>query len=303
MNADYFSEWMRHQGYYVFRTETSYWVEIGPMVYQAFPYHWVIEPAEYELRALLKGQRAIGLRYSTPMEQDEGAYSYHVVLEKREYNLAGLPKKSRHDVEKGLSAYCFEPIPFERLADEGWELRVDTLMRQARGQVESKEWWQKMCEGAGRLAGFEAWGAISTNGQLAASLIAFTCDDCVSILYHQSRTEHLSAGVNNAMTYTFSHKTLQGGKWLFYGLHSLDAPSSVDAFKFRMGYIAKPVRQRVAFHPAIAPLINPLSHALLRTIQRFVPRSSSISKAEGFARFYLNGKLPLGRQPIPIALR
>jgi hypothetical protein len=299
MNPENFAEWMRYQGCRVLRTKTSFWVEQGPRVYQAFPYHWVIHPTENELRSFLKDQHAIGLRYSTSMEQNEGAYSYHVVLEKQEYKLAGLQKKSRHDVEKGLSAYRFEPVSFNRMADGGWELRADTLIRQARTRAESKDWWRKMCEGAGGLEGFEAWGAFSDGGQLAASLIAFTCDDCVSILYHQSRTEYLSNGVNNALAYTFTQKSLQAGKWLFYGLHSLDAPASVDAFKFRMGYSAKPVRQRVTLHPGIAPLFNPLSHLFLRAARRLIPSNGILAKAEGLTRFHLQGKLPLEKQPAP----
>jgi hypothetical protein len=90
---------------------------------------------------------------------------------------------------------------------------------------------------------------------------------------------------------------------IFYGLHSLDAPPSVDEFKFRMGYSARPVRQRVVFHPALRPLFNPASHTLLAWILHLNPGSPSIAKAEGMLRFYLNGKRPLEQQDWPEALR
>ena len=250
MNPEIFAEWIHRQGRDVFRTESSYWYNQGPRTYQAFPYHRIIQPIEDELYALLKDQRAIGLRYSTSIDSNEGARSYHVVLEQKDYTMAGMPKKSRHDVEKGLKNFHFVPIKFEQLAqDNGWKLRFETLVRQGRTGAETMDWWRKLCLSAVGLPGFEAWGAVSEGNQLAASLIAFTCDDCVSILYHQSCTEHLSNGVNNALAYTFTQKCLQNEKWIFYGLHSLDAPPSVDGFKFRMGYTAKPVRQRVVFNP------------------------------------------------------
>ena len=298
MNPENFAEWLIRRHYKVFRTESSYWFEQGPRVYQAFPYHWIIQPARDELRMLFKGHHAIGLRYSTSMDSNEGASSYHVVLEQKDYGISGISKKSRHDVEKGLKNFRFGPIEFEQLAqNDGWELRFATLVRQGRAGAETMDWWRKLCLSAVGLPGFEAWSAVSESNELAASLIAFTCDDCVSILYHQSHTEHLSNGVNNALAYTFTQKKIQDRKWMFYGLHSLDAPASVDAFKFRMGYSAKPVRQRVVFHPVIAPFFNSISHAFLRTAHYFIPSNGLIAKSEGLTRFYLQGKLPINKQP------
>jgi hypothetical protein len=89
---------------------------------------------------------------------------------------------------------------------------------------------------------------------------------------------------------------MQDGKWIFYGLHSLDAPASVDAFKFRMGFSAKPVRQRVAFRTSMAPLLNPISHAVLRAAHNLIPSSDFLAKTEGLTRFYLHGKLPGNEQ-------
>ena len=67
MNAEIFAEWLRRQGYRVVRTASSYWFEVSARVYQAFPYHWVIEPSEEELSRLLTEHHAIALRYSTPV--------------------------------------------------------------------------------------------------------------------------------------------------------------------------------------------------------------------------------------------
>ncbi len=67
MNADIFAEWFRRQGYRVLRTPSSYWYEASSRVYQAFPYHWLIEPPEQELRGLLVKNNAIAVRYSAPL--------------------------------------------------------------------------------------------------------------------------------------------------------------------------------------------------------------------------------------------
>jgi len=161
-----------------------------------------------------------------------------------------------------------------------------------------------MCHAAEGLAGFETWAAI-VNGQLAASLIAFTCEDCCSILYQQSRTEYLPLGVNNALAFVFTNEILKrpGHPCIFYGLHSLDAPPSVDEFKFRMGYRAMPVRQRVVFHPWLCPVFNPASHAALLGLLGLRPHSPALPKIEGILRFYLEGKKPLEQQVWPPALK
>ena len=303
MNADTFAEWLTRQGYSVVRTPSSYWYQVSPHIYQAFPYHWLIAPSQEELYQLLRQNRAIGLRYSTALDSSWGATSYHVVYGEQEYTLSDLPKKARYDVRKGLIHSSIEQISFSRLATEGWELRLETLSRQGRARAETQAEWQRICLSADGLPGFEAWGAVH-EGQLVAALLAFTLNDCCSILYQQSATDHLKNGVNNALTYTFTCEVLSrpGISMIFYGLHSLDAPPSVDEFKFRMGYKAKPVRQRVVFHPWLAPFFNRTSNAIIRQLRHWQPGNPALSKAEGMLRFYLEGKRPLAEQNWPECL-
>lgn len=305
MTPEIFAEWLRRQGHKVIRTPSSYWVEAGPRVFQAFPYHWVISPDEEEIRKLMSDQKAAALRYSTPQTAREGSPSYHVVFERGQYLQKDLPKKARHDVKKGLSFSSMEQISLHRLATEGWRLRRDTLMRQGRSSAETEKDWQGLCASAEGLSGFEAWGAL-VQGKLAAALFAFLCEDHYCILYHQSLTEYLPFGVNNALAYAVTSGVIArlGNKArIFYGLHSLDAPPSVDEFKFRMGYSAKPVKQRVVFHPWIRPFMNNASHALLKAGLRLRPGHPALSKAEGMLRFYLQGRLPISQQALPPPLQ
>jgi hypothetical protein len=303
MNAEVFAEWLRRQGHDVIQTASSYWYDVAPRVYQAFPYHWVVNPPESELADVLRERGGIALRYSTDLERPSGRMSYHVVYDKSSYSLASLPKKARHDVSHGLRYATYQPIPMSDLASEGWKLRSETLVRQGRAKAETWEFWQRLCQCAEGLGGFEAWGAIH-EGELVAALLAHTCEGTVSILYQQSRTGHLRHGVNNALTYSFTQTVLQrpDARNLFYGLHSLDAPSGVDGFKFRMRYLAKPVRQRVVFSPVVRPFINRLSHGLLKACRNAWPSNSTIAKAEGMVRFHLEGRRPLSEQVWPDGL-
>jgi hypothetical protein len=168
----------------------------------------------------------------------------------------------------------------------------------------ARDSWRKRCLAAADLPGFEAWGAL-VDGCLAASVITFQMDNCCYMLYQQCRREFLPAHVNNALSFRVT-ETMIGRPSIhsiLYGLHSLDAPASVDEFKFRMGYTAKPVRQRVVFHPWVVPLANPVSHAVLKRMVTWQPGRPTLSKAEGMMRFYLQGKLPMLEQPVPEPLQ
>ena len=69
-----------------------------------------------------------------------------------------------------------------------------------------------------------------------------------------------------------------------------------------MGYLAKPVRQRVVFSSFVRPFINRQSYGLLRICLNMWPGSTKIAKAEGVFRFYLQGERPSYEQVWPKAL-
>lgn len=303
MNADIYIEWMRRQGHQVIRTESSYWYDAGPRVFQAYPYHWTIEPTEKELSKLLIDHNAIALRYSAPIDNPRGMVSYHVVCENKDYDLATLGRQAKQNVRRGLEFASFEQISLARLAEEGWRLRRDSLERQGRVGAESEEYWYRLCMSAEGLPGFEAWAA-THDGKLAATFLAFQCDDVYTLPLEQSATEFLENRVNNAIFFYVTHQAInrQGVSSVFFCLHSLDAPCSVDQFKFRMGYTAKPVRQRVVFHPLLEPFANPLAHTLVSRLLLRNHGNATLAKLEGMLRFSLQGKLPMDKQEWPDCL-
>jgi hypothetical protein len=253
MNADTFAEWFRRQGYRVVRTPSSYWYEAGARVYQAFPYHWLIEPTEGELRGLLLKHNAIALRYSAPVTHPRGKVSYHVVCQDPAYDLPSLSRQARQNVRRGLGYASIEPIPMARLAGEGWKLRQDSLERQGRPGAETED-GGSACARVRRICPALRPGGPSTTGSLWPPS------------WPSSATAALPCPTNRVLRPTWStgptmpsfspssrkRSVAQGISEVFFCLHSLDAPGSVDQFKFRMGCTAKPVRQRVAFHPLLA---------------------------------------------------
>ncbi|HZW03678.1 MAG TPA: hypothetical protein VFF68_07120, partial [Anaerolineaceae bacterium] len=196
-----------------------------------------------------------------------------------------------------------EPISFERLAGEGWTLQSDTLQRQGRTGSMSQAAWEKLCRAAEGLPSFQAWGAL-VDGALAASLITTRIDDTYYVPYAQSLRQYLNCHVNNALFFTVCCDLLgqAGVNGIFFCLHSLDARETVDQFKFRMNFTPTPVRQRVVFHPALAPLANRLTHRAVQSLHQRAPENYALSKAEGMLRFNVQGKLPPERQDWPDCL-
>jgi hypothetical protein len=303
MNAEIFAEWLRRRNFRVVRTASSYWVNLGKGVYQAFPYHWLIQPEENELNKLFHIHNATGLRYSTSVNAPSGCLSYHVFYDRPSYDLTLLRKKARYDVRQGLTSCLSGKISFQQLANEGWPLVLDTLERQGRHGALSFKTWHLMCMAAAGLPGFEAWGALIED-RLAAAAITFQMEDCCYILYQQSLSDYHPKKINNALGFIITREMIArpGITSVFYGLHSLDAPASVDEFKFRMGYVAKPVRQRVVFHPWLTVALKNGGHAVISKLSRWYPGNPTLSKAEGMVRFYLEGDLPLNQQRWPECL-
>jgi hypothetical protein len=270
MNAKVFAEWFSRRGYRTISTSTTYWFEVAPHIYQAIPYQWLTDPSDADIH---------------------------------EFHLSQFSRSTRYDVRKGLRYAGVEPISLSCLASQGWTLRQETIARQERSDAETAAWWQSLCASAEGLPGFEAWGAVRS-GTLMACILTFTMEGWCIGLYQQCCAEALRTCVNNALTYSFTKEALSRPDihQVFYGLHSLDADENLDTFKFRMGYTAKPVRQRVVLHPWMRCLVNPVGHRILKTVRKWRPSRSSLAKAEGMVRFYLEGKKPLARQVCPECL-
>jgi hypothetical protein len=303
MDAENFAEWYRRQGHHVIRSAHSYWYDAGPRVYQAFPFGQLIEPSDDELRALMLKNGIISLRYSAPLHATVGKISYHVTLA-NPYNLEMLRSQARNAVKRGLAKCEIQQVPFERIATEGWNLQRDTLERQGRLNSMSEVEWKRICFSAVDLEGFEAWSAI-VDGELAASLIICKADDIFYVPYAFSHSKFLSYYVNNALFYSVSCNLLArpGIKSIFFTVQSLDAPKSVDDFKFRMGLNAKAVRQRVMFHPLLQPLIGKFSHRTAESLMNRYPQKTSFAKVEGMLRFYLDGNLAEDQQEWPDCIK
>lgn len=303
MSVEALAEWLRRRGHRVARAAGGLWYDAGARIYQPLPYNRLVQLEAAELRASMGELGALGLRYFAPPTAPEGLLSYFVVFDQGSYTIERIGARTRNKVRRGLRNAAIERISLRRLADEGWRLQQDTLARQGRLGSMDQAAWRGLCEAAQDLPTFEAWGAL-VDGALAASFLVARVEETYAVLTSQSHRDYLDLYVNNALCYSVSaHMLAQPGvRSVFYSSHSLDAPASVDEFKFLMGYRPQPVRQRVVFHPLAAPFFNRATHALTRRLLQASGGHPALSKAEGLLRFYLDGRQPIDHQQRPAAL-
>lgn len=300
MNIEIFVEWHRRQGLRIIKSPSSYWYGQKTRVYNALPVHQLIQPTDDELHDLHVHEGALFLRYSKPLHRKEGKISYHVVYEGAPYDPQRLSSKMRWKIRQAAKHCTVEPISLERLADEGWILQQDSMDRQGRLGSMSQKQWQQICRAAHDLPGFEAWACL-VEGELASTLLSAQVGDTCYITYHNGHRNFFRLHSNNLLMYEYSQEMLSrpGITRLFSGVHSLDAPPSLDEFKFSMGYRPCAVRQRIKIHPCLTTAFNHWTYTLIHNLHQRYPHQHFLSKADGIVWFYLEGKRPPQQQEWP----
>ena len=147
--------------------------------------------------------------------------------------------------------------------------------------------WKRYCASTEGLGGFEAWGAYKED-KLASYLMGFQMEDHFTILYQSSATEFLRFYPNNALIFTVTKLMLSRPEItaISYGPELLDAPESLDTFKFRMGYSKRPMKQRIVFNPLVRPFIGQTLHKVVKLFADKRTESDTLRKVDGIINFY-----------------
>lgn len=280
------AEFYKLQGYRTYKSQSCFWYDVQPGFYFNIPYHRIITPSKAELNKILWGIPCVAVRYFTSVE-NVGKLSYMIVCSDKNYDLNSVdPKYARRQTRRGLENFQIRQVDFAELAEQN-RINDDTLIRQGRNRdIWTDKRWKRYCLSAKGLSGLEAWGAYE-GSDLAAFLVAYQMDDYFEILHHSSATKFLHLYPNNALVYFVTHLKLSSGEvnHVSYGPESLDAPESLETFKFRMGYQKLPMKQEIAFHPMVKFVINDFTCSI---VKRIAARSTSDfwRKLEGIFRFY-----------------
>ena len=293
VDAAAYADFLRALGHRVVTTASASWYDASRFFLLSAPPHRLYDPSDDELRALFRQRSCLGVRFATSLE-GRGKPSYQIVCDTREYTLDALSANVRSKVRRGLKRCTVGPVPFSMLATAGLRAHQDTLDRQGRESILSGERWSRFWAAAAMTPGFEGWGAW-TDDRLAAFLVTVTFDESVEFLLARSCSDELGAYPNNALIFYVTEEMMvrRGAPEITFGLESLEPVAPLDQFKFGMGFRARPLRQRVVFHPLVRSLLR--HQRIRRAFHRWADRKGAGAvfwrKADGLLRFAEDGGL------------
>lgn len=291
IDAAAYADFLRALGHRVVQTRSAYWYDAKRFFFLSAPPHRLYEPAEDELRSVLRRLPCLGVRFASPMEA-AGKPSYQIVCDNPGYGIEALSGNVRSKVRRGLKRCEVAPAPLSVIATAGKRAHEDTVARQGRDGVLAGSRWDQFFAAAAATPGFEGWAAW-TGDALAAFLVTVTFEDSVEFLLARSCSDQLGAYPNNALLFRVTQEMLvqRQVREITFGLESLEPVGPLDQFKFSMGFHARPLRQRVVFHPVVRALLR---HAVVRAVvRRWTERHGAEAvfwrKAAGLLRFAEEG--------------
>lgn len=286
-SSDDYAAFLRALGHRVVSTGAMRWYDANRRFFMAAPPHRAYSPSEEELAQLWRAAGCVGVRFAAPLT-GPGRLSYELSCSNPDYGLEGLSANTRSKVRRGLKRCQIDQVAMSVLRDEGRRAHADTVARQGRDGSLEADRWQRFFAAAAAAPGFEGWVA-RVDGEVAAFLVTVTFDDAVEFMLARSRNDNLGAYPNNALIFAVTEEMLVRRRVpeITFGLESLEPVEQLDQFKFSMGYEAKPIRQRIVFHPLLRPVLGlaPVRRGLCRWLEAHAERGVAWRKAAGVLRF------------------
>ena len=258
-------------------------------------------PSPGEMRSLLWRSRCLVATYVLPVDDAHPANALLYLCTQRDYHLDRLSSQARRNARRAQRAFRFEFLDRGMLLAHGARAYCDTRARVglSDGTVEAFENYT-----ASLLArpGYKFVGAWCGD-ELAAYMWIQMIDDWAAIGGY-SANDHLRSCPNEGLiNFVLDYCLAQGRcREVTYGLSSVQEDarsSSLDYFKKKVGFEARPVHRAFAFHPLVRPLINPLTNWALRGSLKFFPQSRMLRKASGVLANCLGRPVPLNPEAVP----
>ena len=240
-------------------------------------------PSTREIRALLWHTRSVVASYVLPADDAHPGNSWLYLCENRDYRLEDLASAARRDARRALRAFRYEFIDAATLLAHGARAFCDTRTRVGLSD--------------GTLQVFQDYiGMLSLNPackfvgawcgeRLAAYLWMSLVDDWAAIAAYAANEDLRSCPNNGLIHFALDYCLTQGRCSLVtYGLTSIQEVNrtvTLDYFKKKVGFEARPVYRAFVYHPLLRPLVNPLTYWILRRCSRLFPHSPTLRKAAG----------------------
>lgn len=286
MDAHYHAEFLERIGHTVKEYQGLYWYDVFSRAYTATPYDQLIEPGEFDPRQVL-GATGVMARYSCAVES--GVPSFQHVVTDKNYGMQTLISRARNKTRQGLRFCEAGEMDARDLGEAGLRLHAETLIRQGRRLPHDFEsYWKNYFEAVAASPCATTWAAWH-EGQLGAFLISFRVAATEYVCIVRSSAEKLKFKPNNAMLYTFLEQTMarEDIKEVSIGLQSLQpGGESLDLFKRGMGFVERPIGQRIELSRGLSAAVPRPFAALASRTLRLLPGGEKQARLSGALNWY-----------------
>ena len=296
ITAREYVEALRRQGKKAFLEKDGVlWQESERFAMERQPDFCLDVPQPREVRSLLRRCRCLVATCIVPADSAHPANAWLYVCEDRGYTLEGLGSPARRNARRACREFRFDFIDPAALLLHGTRPFCDTRTRVGLSDG-TPQLFQKYAAALIANPGYKFVGAWRGD-QLAAFLWMLLVNDWATIGAYAAN-EHLRYCPNNGLLHFALDYCLTQGRCrvVSYGLSSIQAGENVatlDFFKKKVGFEARPVHRDFLFHPLLRPLVNPLSYWLLQRFVRIWPRNRLLRKGLGLAAIQLGYHKPL----------
>ena len=286
LTPDGLLEFYDRAGFTVHNAGSSWWYEAASKFLLGVPTHIPLDLSTDDAQRIIKDSGSFGIRYVTP-NNNEGSESWQMSASGEDYSLDNFSSNTRSKLRRGIRQNDIRRIAGAELIEVGEQAYQDTVGRQQRAGRYTIDRWHRLMKAADETDGIEIWSAWNEN-ELAAYLLVMVFEDTCELYEARSRNDKLRVYPNNALIYTVTEDMLVNRKLkeVTFGIEGLEELESLDAFKLTMGFVKKPIRQRVVFcGPVRAALSVPLAKPLIGMLGARGPKADFWRRANSLLAY------------------
>jgi hypothetical protein len=300
ISLDEYCAALEHEGVTVIHGgKRTFWRRAETSTFERYPLFCVDVPSASEVGRMFWKNWSAVVTYIVSPDDSHPPNAWLYVCEDKSYELEKLGTQARRNIRRALRRFRFDQLDLELLREKGEHIYCETRARVGLSDGTPRN-FQGLCDSVGKNPAYRILGAWAGEG-LAAFILAICVEDWITFSAYAA-TEYLNSCPNEGLIYHLMQQFLArgDGRVVSYGLSSIqeaDNLLTLDYFKKKVGFEARPVHRVFLFHPLLRPLVNPLTYWLLRGLVRLRPQNRLLRKGLGLAAIQLGYHKPLPTSP------
>jgi hypothetical protein len=265
-------------------TTGTFWRGYSKGVIARFPDSTLSVPESAEIRRALKHHRCYLASYNREPNEGYPANAVLYLCQMRSYAIEQLESKARRDARRALRDLQIEPVDWNMLCHAGEHVFRETRERFGLTDGSPEHFQQRV----GQFLQNPAHHVVAA--RLESKILAFATvraiDDWAEIEGMFSSSIGREHCPNNGIVHFILETFLanRNCRFVSYGFSSIQEQPRADSlhqFKQKVGFTALPVHRDFVAHPLLRPLLNPVSHQVVKACLKRKPHSKWLRIVNG----------------------